>query len=293
MSATALGLVVLAALLHAVWNIAAKKAGGDDRFALISAVLVSVLWLPVALFVGLGEMRHWSWPQWSALTASAVLHVAYFTVLLTGYRRADLTVVYPTARGTAPLLSSLAAVVVLGEVLSPLGVAGVLGVCFGVFLVAGGVAMWRRARDGATHARTMAGLRWGAATGALIAAYTVVDGYSVKVLAITPVVVDYVGNVLRVPMLLPSALRDLPALRDSVRRQWPYALVVAALGPLAYILVLYAMRIAPLSHVAPARELSMLFAALLGGRLLGEGDRGMRTLGALCMAAGVAALALG
>ncbi len=293
MSATALGLVVLAALLHAAWNIVAKKAGGDDRFALISAVLVSVLWLPVALVFGLDEMRGWSWPQWTTLTASAVLHVAYFTVLLTGYRRADLTVVYPMARGTGPLLSSVAAVIVLGETITPLGIAGVLGVCGGVFLVAGGVEMWRRARDGQAHARTMAGLRWGAATGALIAGYTVVDGYAVKVLMITPVVVDYVGNVLRVPMLLPAALRDLPALRSAVKRQWKHALVVATLGPLAYVLVLYAMRIAPLSHVAPARELSMLFAALIGGRLLGESDRGMRTLGALCMAAGVAALALG
>jgi len=67
--------------------------------------------------------------------------------------------------------------------------------------------------------------------------------------------------------------------------------VVATLGPLAYILVLYAVQVAPLSHVAPAREVSMLFAALIGGRLLGEGDRGLRIVGAACMAAGVIALA--
>jgi drug/metabolite transporter (DMT)-like permease len=70
-------------------------------------------------------------------------------------------------------------------------------------------------------------------------------------------------------------------------------LTVATLGPLAYILVLYAMTLAPLSHVAPAREVSMLFAALIGGRLLGEQDRAWRVLGAAFIAAGVAALALG
>jgi drug/metabolite transporter (DMT)-like permease len=293
MSPLALGLVMLAGFLHAVWNIAAKKAGGDDRFAFISAVMVSVLWLPVAVAFGLDAAARWSWREWAVLAASAAVHVAYFTVLLTGYRRSDLTVVYPMARGTGPLWASLAAVVVLGETLSPLGVGGVLAVCVGVFLVAGGLAFWRRAHDAATRARTMAGLRWGTATGALIATYTVIDGYAVKVLLIAPVIVDYVGNLLRVPMLLPGALRDVPALRAALSAQWKHALVVAVLGPLAYILVLYAMRIAPLSHVAPAREVSMLFAALLGGRLLGEGDRGARLAGAVCMACGVAALALG
>jgi drug/metabolite transporter (DMT)-like permease len=72
-----------------------------------------------------------------------------------------------------------------------------------------------------------------------------------------------------------------------------HALVVAVLGPLGYVLVLYAVRLAPLSHVAPAREVSMLFAALIGGRLLGEGERGWRIVGAMCLAGGVAALALG
>ena len=75
--------------------------------------------------------------------------------------------------------------------------------------------------------------------------------------------------------------------------QWRPALVVAVLGPFSYVLVLYAVRLAPLSHVAPAREVSMLFAAILGGTLLGESDRMMRLLGAGAIAAGVAALAFG
>ena len=134
-------------------------------------------------------------------------------------------------------------------------------------------------------------MRWGVATGALIAGYTVLDGYAVKVLLIGPVLVDYVGNLLRVPILLPPSLRDVAGLRSAWRGQWRHALVVATLGPLAYILVLYAVTMAPLSHVAPAREVSMLFAALLGGRLLGEGDRALRIAGAVCIAAGVIALA--
>ncbi len=69
--------------------------------------------------------------------------------------------------------------------------------------------------------------------------------------------------------------------------------MLAAVSPLAYVLVLYAVQMAPLSHVAPAREVSMLFAALIGGHLLGEGDRLARLCGAACIALGVTALALG
>jgi drug/metabolite transporter (DMT)-like permease len=293
MPASALALVLIAALLHAVWNFVAKKAGGDHRFALVSALMVSVLWLPVAAWFGWHELPRWGLAQWSLVLASAVVHLLYFTVLLKGYRVADLTVVYPVARGSGPLLSALGAVLLLGETLSPVGGAGVLAVCGGVFLIAGGPGLWRKVHEPRARARVLAGLRWGALTGALIAGYTVLDGYAVKVLLVGPVLLDYMGNLLRVPFLLPGALLDRAGFAAAWRAQWRHALVVATLGPLAYVLVLYAMTMAPLSHVAPAREVSMLFAALIGGRLLGEGDRGWRLAGAAFIALGVAALALG
>jgi drug/metabolite transporter (DMT)-like permease len=93
--------------------------------------------------------------------------------------------------------------------------------------------------------------------------------------------------------MLPAARRNPRAFGASWRAQWKHGLLLAAISPLAYVLALYAVRIAPLSHVAPARELSTLFAALLGGKLLGEGDRAQRVAGALCVALTVAALALG
>jgi drug/metabolite transporter (DMT)-like permease len=290
---TAFALVLAAALLHATWNLAAKKAGGNHHFALLSALGVVVLWAPVAAWFGVHELQRWGLVEWALVLASAIVHVLYFTVLLKGYRVSDLTVVYPVARGSAPLMSALGAMLLLGERLTALGVAGVLAVCGGVFLIAGGPGLWRAAHDAAARERLHAGLRWGALTGALIAGYTVIDGYAVKVMLIGPVLLDYVGNVLRVPFLLPAALRDRSAFMAAARTQWRHALVVAALSPLAYVLVLYAVTMAPLSHVAPAREVSMLFAALMGGRLLGESDRGPRLAGAACIALGVVALAWG
>ena len=293
MPLSALALVLLAALLHASWNIAAKRAGGDQRFTLITSVLTSVLWLPAGLWFGWQEVPRWGWLEWGVIALSAAVHLLYFNALLTGYRKADLTVVYPLARGSAPLLTAVAAVLLLGERLTLLGAAGVIAVCGGVFLIAGGPALWRHSHDAAQRERTRAGLRWGLITGGTIAAYSVIDGYAIKVLAIGPVIFDYLCNVLRVPLQLPTLLRNRSGLMQAWRAQWKYALVVSTLGPLAYILVLYALTLAPLSHVAPAREVSMLVAALLGGRLLGESDRGLRLLGACCIAGGVMALAWG
>ncbi|HNE60461.1 MAG TPA: EamA family transporter, partial [Ottowia sp.] len=192
-----------------------------------------------------------------------------------------------------PLLSSLVAVTLLGERLSPLAAAGIGAVVLGVFLIAGGPRLLRRRDDPQARARVRQGLRYGLLTGVWIASYTVVDGYAVRWLALSPILLDYMGNWVRIGLLLPVALRDRAATAQLWRRQWRGALVVALCSPVAYVLVLFAMQQAPLSLVAPAREVSMLFAALIGGQLLGEGDRGVRVAGALCIAAGVAALGLG
>ena len=293
MTPTAFFLVILAGLIHASWNIAAKKAGGDARFAFFTSVVMMLLWAPVGVWAGHGVVGKWGVAEWAIVAASGLVHVGYFVTLLRGYRAADLTVVYPVARGSGPLLSSAAAIVLLGEHISALGIAGILGVAGGVFLIAGGPELWRAAHDPLQRQRIKTGLVWGFFTGGFIATYTVLDGYAVKVLLLSPILVDYMGNLVRVALLAPAALRDRAAARQLWRSQWKYALIVGGISPVSYVLVLYAMQTAPLSHVAPAREVSMLFAALLGGRLLGEGSRLLRLTGALFIAGGVTALGLG
>ncbi len=293
MTPLALTLVLAAAVCHATWNLVAKKAGGGNGFVLMGSLLVGVLWAPVVVWVGVQEVVNWKLAEWMILAASAVVHVLYFRTLLHGYAVSDLTVVYPVARGSGPLLSVIGAMIVLGETISLVGAAGALAVVAGVFLIAGGPGLWRKAHDPNQRERVFRGLRWGALTGAFIAVYTVIDGYAVKLMLISPILVDYVGNVLRIPVMLPFVLRDRAGFVQAWRTQWRAALIVAVLGPLSYVMVLYAVRMAPLSHVAPAREVSMLFAALAGGTLLGETDRWLRLVGAACIAAGVAALALG
>ena len=293
MPASALALVLLAGLIHASWNIAAKKAGGDARFAAFTGFILMVFWAPLGLWLGWQQIPQWGAIEWAFIGISGVLHLVYYLTLLRGYRKADLTVVYPLARGSGPLLSSMFAIVVLGEAVSALGVFGIAGVVAGVFLIAGGPALLRVAHDPAQRQRVYTGLRYGVLTGVFIAGYTVVDGYAVKFLLMSPILIDYFGNFVRLGFVVPSVLRDRPAAARLWRQQWKYALFVGIVSPVSYVMVLYAMQVAPLSHVAPAREVSMLFAALIGGQLLGEGDRMQRFLGAALIAAGVMALALG
>jgi drug/metabolite transporter (DMT)-like permease len=293
MSPLALALVVLAGFIHASWNIAAKKAGGDVRFACFSALIMMVVWAPVGLWLGWQQVPGWDAKAWALVGISGVLHVLYFVVLLRGYRKADLTVVYPLARGSGPLMSSMVAIALLGEQISALGIAGIAAVVLGVFLIACGPGLLRNLHGPEQRQRIRKGMAYGLLTGVFIASYTVVDGYSVKVLLLSPILLDYFGNFVRLAFLLPTVLRNRPATVALWRVQWKYSLVVGVISPVSYVLVLYAMQTAPLSHVAPAREVSMLFAALMGGQLLGEGDRVARFLGAACIGAGVMALALG
>jgi drug/metabolite transporter (DMT)-like permease len=293
MPASALALVVLAGLIHASWNIVAKKAGGDARFACFTGLVMMVFWAPLGLFLGWQQVPAWGANEWLLVCISGVLHVLYYIVLLRGYRKADLTVVYPLARGSAPLLSSMVAIFLLGEQISALGLGGIVAVVLGVFLIAGGPGLFHQVHDGQHRLRVYKGIRYGLVTGLFIASYTVVDGYGVKVLLLSPILLDYFGNFVRLVFLLPVLLQDRPAARLLWRQQWKHALIIGVISPVSYVLVLYAMQVAPLSHVAPARELSMLFAAILGGQLLGEGDRLPRFMGALCIALGVMALAHG
>lgn len=310
-------LVILAGLIHALWNIAAKKAGGDVRFVGFTSILLMLIWAPVGLYVGWDVVPGWGWYEWGLVSVSGIVHVVYFITLLRGYRQSDLTVVYPLARGFGPLLSSTTAILFLGERISVIGAAGIAAVIGGVFLITGGprlITLLRGQARSQSHSqlhsqlqhtqmqaqeqqeqraqvqRIHKGIFYGLATGFFIASYTVLDGYAVKVALISPILIDYFGNFTRIAVLLPSLLQDTAATRKAWRAEWKYALLVATVSPVSYVLVLFALQTAPLSHVAPAREVSMLFAALIGGHLLREGDRVQRLIGAFCIAAGVIAL---
>ncbi len=294
MSPLALLLIVTAAFTHASWNLLAKRAAHCRHFNWYFSTGAALLFLPFAVHATIDFAPRWSWIALVALAASSVLHALYSESLQRGYRAADLSIVYPVARGTGPLVSFIGAIFVLDEHPSIVATAGALCVVGGVFVLAGGRRLIRELR-GPRSARgtAVAGLYWGMLTGLLIAAYTLNDGYAVKVLLIPPLLVDYIGNLFRAVVLAPGALRDRATVAREYPRYWKEALGVSILGPAGYILVLYAMTLAPVSHVAPAREMSMMIGAWFGARLLGEGNAAQRVAGAALIVVGVGALALG
>ncbi|SUW02535.1 membrane protein [Bordetella pertussis] len=228
----------------------------------------------------------WSWPVVLCILASSMLHLGYSLCLQRGYQVADLSVVYPIARGTGPLLSTMGAFTLLSEPATTTGIAGMLCVVGGVLLIAtqGRLGMFRQAQ-------AWIGVRWGVVIGLFIAAYTVVDAYGVKILLIMPVLFDWFTCATRTLMMTPHVLRRRAQYWPAMRGYWHLAIAVGVLSPLGYILVLYALRNgAPLSLVAPAREMSMMLGTLAGMFLLREKVGIGRLAGCLAILAGVVLL---
>jgi len=280
----ALAAVLLAALTHATWNYFAKRAAGSKHFVLLYSIGSLVLYGPIVTWIIVSERPQFGTLHWLALLATGLLHMGYSLLLQAGYRVSDLSLVYPIARGTGPLLSFIAATFLLGEAANSLSVLGVILVVGGILLVSG--------LTSGHHAAPRAGVAFGLLIGVFIAAYTINDGWAVKVLLISPFIVDFAGNLLRVLLLAPLALRDRSGLARESREYRLPIMVVAVLGPLGYILVLFAMRVAPVGHVAPARELATLVGSYFGVRLLKERMTPQRAIGAVLIVAGVVSLTI-
>ena len=178
--ALSLSLVVLAAFIHATWNLLSKRAAdAGPTFVFAYNMFACLVYLPWMIWLLVYGDLHWSLPVAGCLVLSACIHLAYSLCLQRGYQVADLSVVYPIARGTGPMLSSIGAFILLRETPTAQGIFGLLAVVTGIGFITtqGDLSAFRRPRG-------LDGVRWGTATGSLIASYTVVDGYGVKMLGI-------------------------------------------------------------------------------------------------------------
>jgi drug/metabolite transporter (DMT)-like permease len=240
-----------------------------------------VLWAPLglgALVMGSGRVGT---AACALMAVSGALHGAYFVMLQRGYRTGDLSQVYPLARGTGPLLAVPLAAVALGQDPSALDLAGGAVIVGAVLSLAG----WP-----STGARAAVG--YALATGTLIAAYTVWDAYAVNSLDLSVVTYYWGSELSRTLLLAPVALRQPGAVWAAWREERAAVLGVGLLSPLAYVLVLWALRLAPVSLVAPAREVSIVIGAALGARMLGEPAGTRRLIAAIAVVLGIALLAL-
>ncbi len=289
MTTLALALVVSAALLHAVWNFLYKRAKDKPSFAWLFGVAAVLLYLPAfLLLVGRQPIPR---EAWYVVAASGTIHTFYFAFLGRGYSVGDLSLVYPLARGTGPLLVPVWAVTFLGERPSAVGLAGILAVVSGVYVLHLREISWQGLLLPLRSLRTKP-TRIALFSGLLISLYTVVDKVGVGYL--DPLVYMYLFTALYSLLYGPYVLRTsgLKAVKTELRAN---ALPIVAVGFLmvfTYVMVLYAMTMSNVSYVAAARELSVVFGAGMGTVLLKESYGRSKLAGSLLIALGVTMIGL-
>jgi drug/metabolite transporter (DMT)-like permease len=272
MPTSALALALAAAFVHALWNVLLARARDPQAATAVALVTAEVVFAVPAVLLWRVDSAVWPF-----VVASSALQLLYFALLITAYSRAPLSVVYPVSRGVAPVLVLGIGVVVLGHSTSA---AQVLGVC----LVGAGVLLVRGLRPSVGR-----GVAFGLTIACVIATYTLVDKRGVSHAGALPY--------LELSMIMPALVyafavahaKGAAALRAELR---PASLVagVATFG--AYCLVLLALQRAAAAPVAAVRELSVVITALLARRMLAERVGWSRFAGAVCVAGGIALLAL-
>ena len=281
-------IVLLGALLHASWNALVKSSADKSLDTALIHILGGAVALPLVVVAGLP-------PQASIpyLAASIIIHIGYYIALAGAYKHGDLGLTYPIMRGLAPLLVAVVSGLIIGEHLPMLGWLGIAGISIGVLLVGLSRAMF--ANDAHRSALVFA-----LSNAVIIAIYTVVDGLGVRVAVQSDgSALQYVATLFLFDgfpyFIFVMSQRKAQQRVDAwtyMRGRWPLALMgtLASLG--SYGIALWAMTQAPVATVAALREVSVLFAALLGAVLLKEVFGLQRGEGTLLILGGVAALRL-
>lgn len=280
MSPLVVALIASAAVAHATWNVTLKRTGATGTtFLWLAFVVGAVVFAPFGVVALAGvDLAHWL----GFAAISGVLQVGYFLLLQRGYRVGDVSIVYPLARGTGPLLSVVLAIVLLGE-------RPTLGGLVGAAVVIAGVVTIGLAGDTRLN---RAGVLYGLAVGVVIAIYTLWDSNAVISGGMPPVGLYWGTTTVQAVLLAPVALRE--ARVAATARAHPVAIVIVGiLAPLAYVLVLQAVQLAPVSLVAPAREVSVVLVGLAGWLLFREPHPVQRLIGAAVVLVGVGILAVG
>ncbi len=286
MNIEAFALILPAAVIHAAWNLLSKQASRHATFTWLVALLSALFYAPLTItIIEIWQLRV-GFIEIGLMAGSAVLHTGYFMFLNQAYRTGDLSLVYPLARGTGPLLSSVGAIVILGERPSMVAVFGALLIIGGVLLLTGSLAQLSRSES-------RAAVGYSLITGLFIAAYTLWDKQAVSHYAIAPPLLDWGANVGRAILLTPFAYIYSDQTVNGWREHKWAAIAIAILIPLSYIMVLTAMRFTPVSYVAPAREISILIGTVMGTQLLAESHTRRRMGAAGAMVLGIVGLAIG
>jgi len=286
MTTFALVIVLFSAVLHAFWNLLVKRVnGGMVLLWLVFASMVACF-APVTAYILIVQRPVIGTPEMIAMAGNGVLQLAYFYLLSQGYRFGDLSLVYPLARGSGPLIVTIFAISVLGEHPSMVAVGGTVLLAAGVLLLS---ANFREMRTSGAYK----GVVYALLTGGCIALYTLWDRHAVHDLGLNPLLYLWAGSVGQMLITTPYAARHWDEVRVTWRDHWRSAIGIGVLSLLAYALILFALTFTQVSYVAPAREISVLIGSAMGSRVLSEETSPRRIIAAVAMVVGLIALALG
>jgi drug/metabolite transporter (DMT)-like permease len=269
------GLVILSAIAHAVWNALVKSAG--DRAMTMVAIRT------VGMMLGLIALPFVDWPapeswKWLALTAAVMF--AYYALLVRSYGVGDMSVVYPLARGLAPVLTTIAAFLVIGEALSAGQIAAVVMISIGIMALSFGAGASRSA------------VGFALATGVSVATYSFFAGLGVRSAGTVLGFQACLEIVTGFGMLCYGVVARRADLVVYVRRHGAVGLFAGAVSVLGFLAYLVAARSLPLGPVSALRETSVIFGAVLGTIVLREGFGPRRIAAAVLVTVGIVLLAL-
>lgn len=289
MTTLALILVLLSAVAHATWNFLAKRATNQEVFIWWMLISISVLLLPLAAIL------IWRYPilypGWWFIFGTVVLHVLYFVFLGRSYTYADLSLVYPVARGMGPALVPVIGALVLKEIITTLAIVGIISVVLGIFTVSWWGQFQKVFHDPLKFFRE-AGARYALLTGLVIAAYTVWDKMGVSY--VNPFLYMYflvLGSAL---FLTPYVCRihGTKAIRIEMKGKTVSIIISGLLMFIAYGLILLALQFSRVSYIAAAREVGVVIGVLFGTLMLGEPFGKGRVLGSCLIVFGLVLISL-
>ncbi len=283
MPLSALALLLIAAVLHTTWNLFVKRAREKQIFTWWALLVGMLCFSPLLL-----QVRLFPASIWPYVLSSAGMEAIYYLVLIRAYQYGDFSLVYPMARGAAPALLALWAILFLGERPNLTGLLGI-GLLIGGLIVVGSTTWWQQRK---TSSLAGGALGLALATACCVSIYSAIDGAAVRHVAPLPYTVLVVGlsGILITPLIV--VRYGGRAMLAEMRASWWRILVAGILSLLTYMLVLLAYSFSSVSYGGAIREVSVVFAAFIGWRWLGEGFGRARLIGAALIFAGILVIAL-
>lgn len=273
-------LVITSGLIHSTWNLFTKRSLNKNTFLWFCQLAAIIIFLPFAL-IEIKTVDSFSFIGLMLIFLSMLFHALYVILLARTYMAGDLSQVYPVMRGTSPLLIPIFGMFMLNEHLKIIGWIGILLIVTGVFLVGDirSIRNWKNSNIGLILAFLV---------GCMITTYTIIDKLTLK--HIPPITLNEATNLGNLIALSFFVYRS-GTVRSEWKVNWRTILLGGILAPGGYILFLKAMDLAPISQLAPMREIGTVFGTLFGVLILKETKGISRIIASVLITFGIILLA--